>query len=186
NQELERRAFVDSVAVLFGCQFAARREVRGVAGDAELRLEMNARNAIDYAAVARRVGMPTVARADQIIHSSADGLAGRIVLPKVLPILIAERGRVVNRRAQLIEDVIGVDADVVGPASNDPRGELVAGQGLDFVRRRNWVGAAFVTLRLAVFDREDRNVDRDVVAFEQIKLEMNQLRLVAFIREFEP
>src|SRR5262249_34312324 len=167
GQELERRAFVDRVSVLFGRQFAARREVRGVAGDAELRLEMNARNAIDYAAVTRRVGVPTVARADQIIHSGADGLAGRIFLPTVLATaLIAERRRVVNRRAQLIEDVIGVDSNVVRPAIDDPRGELVAGQGLDFVRRRNRVGAAFVTLRFAVFDGEDRNVDRDVVALE--------------------
>src|SRR5262249_17053199 len=122
---------------------------------------------------------------DQIIHSGADGLTGLFFQPTPT-VLIAEWRRVVNRRAQLIEDVIGVDSNIVCPAGDDPRGELVAGQGLDFVRGRDGVGAAFVTLRFAVFDGEDRNVDRDVVAFEQIKLEMNQLRPVAFVRELEP
>src|SRR5262245_45607129 len=120
-----------------------------MAGDAELRLEMNTRNAIDYAAVTRRVGVPTVARADQIIHSGADSLAG-LIFPRT--VLIAERRRVVNRRAQLIEYVIGVDSNVVCPASDDPSGELVAGQGLDFVRRRNGVGDALVTFLFAVLD----------------------------------
>src|SRR5262249_33832778 len=100
--------------------------------------------------------------------------------------LTAERRRVINRRAELIEDVIGVNADVVGSPSDDPRGELVAGQSLDFVRRRDGIRASFVTLRFAVFDREDRNVNRDVVTLEQIELEMNQLRLAALIRELEP
>src|SRR5215475_11238314 len=128
--------------------------MRGMAGDAELRLEMNARNAIDDAAVPRRVGVPTVARADQIVHSGADGLSRPVFLT-------AERRRIINRRAELIEDVVGVDADVIGPASNDPRGEFVAGQSLHFMWRRDGIGAAVVSLRFAVFDGEDRNVNRD-------------------------
>src|SRR5262245_62928721 len=90
--------------------------MRGMAGYAELRLEMRARNPVDYAAMTRRVSVPTVAGADQIIHPGADCFT-RIIVWR----------RVINRRAKLIEDMIGVDADVVGSASDDPRGELVAG-----------------------------------------------------------
>ena len=38
----------------------------------------------------------------------------------------------------------------------------------------------------AVFDCEDRNVNRDVVSFEQVELEMNQFRPGALKRELEP
>src|SRR5262249_23464394 len=138
---------------------------------------------IDYAAVAWRVGVPTVARAGQIIHSGADGFGGRILLPTAL---IAERRRVISRRAQLIEGVVGVGAEAVGPARDDARGELVGRQCLYFVRRRDGIGAALVAFHLAVFDGENRNVYREVVAFEQLELEMNQLRFVALIREPEP
>src|SRR5262245_28906305 len=115
--------------------------MRGVAGYAELRLEMRARYPIDYAAMARRVGVPTVACADEIIHPGADGFT-RIIVWR----------RVINRRAKLIEDVVGVDADVVSSTSDDPRGELVAGQSLNFMWGRDGIRAAFITLRFAVFD----------------------------------
>src|SRR5262245_19755056 len=143
--------------------------------DAELCLEMGVRNTIDNPSMPRSVGMPAIPRADDVIHSGADRFR-RIVIGR----------RVIKRRAQLIKDVVRINSQVVVTFSYQSGGEFIAGQGLNLMRRCHRVYPAFIWFQLSVLNSEKRDIDRDIVAFEQVDFEMGELWLFTLICEFEP
>src|SRR5262245_10102435 len=117
--------------------------MRGVTGDTELCLEMCARNTVDNPSVSRRVGMPTVSRANDVIHPDADRLC-QIVIGR----------RVIKRGAQLIKDVVRIDSQVVDTLGDQSSSEFIAGQSLNLMRGSHRVYTAFISFRLAVLNGE--------------------------------
>lgn len=113
--------------------------------------------------------MPGVARADEVIDGGLDGLArvgiGRGVLDAGL---------------ETVEGVGELDADVVGAGLfEEPGGELVAGERLDFVGNGDRVFAFGVLLQFVALDAVDADVYRDVIAVEQFEAEVDELRFRA-------
>ena len=126
---------------------------------------MHAGDAVEGAAAARRVGEPGIARAHDVVHRGAHGLAR-----------IAVGRRVVDARAQFELRMVGAHAGIIGAGLlEDARRELVAGQRLHFVRLGDRILAFGVLLELAGVDAEDADVDRNVVAIHQFHLEEDEL-----------
>src|SRR5581483_10049997 len=99
---------------------------RRMARYAERRLLVHVGNAVPNASAPRRVGMPGISGAHDVIDR---GLYGRMRIPV--------RRRIIDAGAQFIVGMIGLHSHVVGAlVSQDARKKLVTGQGLYLMRQR--------------------------------------------------
>ena len=102
GDELQAGALGGRIAVLHGPQVAAGGELRGMAGDAELRLGVLHGGAQGNGAAARSVGEPCVAHVDEEIHAGAHGLVRVLAGRHVVLIGVQLVGRMVRGYAHII------------------------------------------------------------------------------------
>ena len=145
-----------------------------MAADTQGSFLVYARDAVEDAAAARRVGVPRIARRQDVIEGGAHG-----------DVRVAIRRRVVNAGAQLVSGMAGAHGNVVSALLlEDARSELVAFERLHLMRQRHGILAFEILLGLAVRQAVDGNVHRDLVAIHQFDLEEDQLGRIGV--EFEP
>ena len=168
GHKLQLLSLHNRISIANRVQLRALCEVCGMAGDAQRRLLMQARHAIIDAATARRVGMPRIAGSHRKIHCRAH---------RILRICV--RRRVVDAGPQLVFRMVGAYANVISAALFEHAcGELVACHRLHFMRQCDRIFTFKIDDRLAVrIDSIDRNIHRQMVAFHQLDLKEDQLRL---------
>ena len=180
GDELQRRALRGRIAVLDGRQISAHGELRGVAGDAQLRFRMLHGGAQSHRAAARRVGKPRVAHVDQEIHAGAHGLVG---------VGVRRHGIIIG--VELVRRVIGGDAHVIFLAGlQRARAEFVeAGvilRRFDLINKLAIVVGNNILLPAGVLaEPEDVHIQRHV-AVRDVQHKIGQPRLGPMIGEFEP